>query len=151
MMNFRPLAEAVLLHFQEQTERYETILTLSKQQLDPIRIRDSTMLMALLSQKQRVIHDIDQAEARMKDSVAQWQDNRESIPESLRAPVLEAYEALCATLKAVINCEEESRGALSRSQQDKQQEIIKLQKGKQLHKAYGATPPLKSRFTDKKK
>ena len=149
MSDIAAIAERLRTHFTAQEQRYRSILELADAQLAAIRDRDSSRLMPLLARKQDIIRQIDEADRAAAADRQAWEAGRETAIAPVRDRLAESFNRLTTTMREVIAVEDESRSTLTRGQDSAKDEILRIQKGKQMHKAYGAGIPLKSRFTDK--
>jgi len=134
----------------EQTGIFVSLLELARRQGALIAANNDAELLRVLAEKQKLI---ERHQAIQKDAEiwhGRWETARDGLSAAARRPVEEAWEALRAAMGEVVKVEEEARTALSASQQATGEDLNRVQRGKQVHKAYGAPPPPPpSRFHDK--
>jgi len=134
----------------EQTGICASLLELSRKQGALIAANDGDELLRVLSEKQRLIERHQEIQKDAEVWRERWETERERLPESERRPVEEAWEALRSAMGEVVKVEEEARSALQESQNATGEDLNRVQKGKQVHRAYGAPPPPgAARFHDK--
>ncbi|MBN1257043.1 MAG: flagellar export chaperone FlgN [Planctomycetes bacterium] len=135
-----------------QGEKYEQVLALSQKQADFIAQKDTAELLAILSQKQVLMGELAKVSEASGDLLQRWEACKGTLSEAERAPVETAHEQVKAILGKILEIEESGREALLSGSSEKSKRITKIQKGKQMLKAYGANKPASGgRFTDKTK
>ncbi len=135
----------------EQLIQYQAVLDLSRQQNQAIAAGDTAGLMAILARKQQHIGEIDRLGTRAGPLRERWEERRESLPPERRRPVEEAVRQLREVLAQIVALEDQGQNSLRSGQQQTGQQIVKLQQGKALHKAYGGGKqlPPSARFQDR--
>lgn len=138
--------------FRAQLACYETVLALAREQKTLIASGETEGLMDILARKQRLIADIEGMQVMIRPSKILWDEQGETWPESLRAPVEAVVQDLRRVLGEIVALEDAVREELGDATQRTGQKITQMQKGKAMHKAYGgsAKPPVsKPHFKDR--
>jgi uncharacterized protein involved in exopolysaccharide biosynthesis len=137
---------------EEQAVRYREVLSLSQEQLRLVEQNQAPELMEVLSRKQAIIQVLDDASEQAAPLLARWEEGRNQASETLRSGVREAHEQLTSVMAEVIALEDQAKSIISQGRGTTGKQMLNLQKGKQMLRAYGATPPPgDARFTDKRK
>ncbi|MBN2712295.1 MAG: flagellar export chaperone FlgN [Planctomycetes bacterium] len=137
---------------EKQLAIYGSVLDLSRSQRQLIDSGDTSDLMQLLSEKQKLIAEIESVSAVIAPLQNACEGAGDSIPGEVRERIENALAGLRATLAEIVALEDEGQGSLNVQKQGAGGKLAHLQKGKMMHKAYGGNtkkiPPI-ARFKDK--
>lgn len=148
MDNSQEILQAMETFLNDQVERYTIILEMSRKQAECIKSNDTTGLMRTLSQKQEAIRKVEKISSDSSHILKSWEGVRENIAPSAKEGLEKKHEELKGILAEIMQLEESGREALSNKMGDTGKTITKMQKGKQMLKAYGANVPRKSNYKD---
>lgn len=133
-----------------ELEAYGEVLDLCRRQQALIEAKDANGLMTLLAEKQRRIEAITALEAEAKPLRETWDREHDGWPAAVREPVEACVARLRETLAAIVALEDEAKQEVETGQGAASDKLKQIQKGKLMHKAYGA-PKVKpqARFQDR--
>ncbi|MHC4870241.1 MAG: flagellar export chaperone FlgN [Planctomycetota bacterium] len=146
--NSQNILEKMAAFLDSQTERYREILEMSKKQSECIKANDTASLMKVLTAKQDAIRGVDESSKEAEAVLAEWDRVRDNFSSAEKSELEKKHEELKGILAEVMDLEEDGRTSLSNKMGDTGSKITKMQKGKQMLKAYGANMPKKSNYTD---
>lgn len=144
----KQIIEKMAAFLDSQIERYSQILEMSRKQTEFIDENDTQSLLKILNEKQDAIRKVDEASKQAEGLLAEWDSVRDNFSSEEKAGLEKKHEKLKNILSEVMANEESGRSNLSSKMGDTGQKITKMQKGKQMLKAYGANLPKKSNYTD---
>ena len=107
--------------------------------------------MSLLSEKQKVIQEIESLGREVQPLRAAWEQEKDGLSAEARRSVEQAVTDLRETLEEIVALEDQGQGALGQARDSTGESLTKLQKGRALHRAYGGgkKPPPPAHFKDR--
>jgi small-conductance mechanosensitive channel len=143
--------EGMKAFLSKQVSSYEAVLALCNEQVECAKRGDTKALMGVLSKKQRFITDVEQLKRDSSAMLDEWALKRNTFSVEEKYPLEKLHSRLKELLGEIMQIEESSKDSLSDSMNQNSSQVVNMQRGKQMLKAYGAPAPSASRFTDKKK
>ncbi len=131
-----------------QLESYRDILNLSNAQIELIDTNNTAELMKVLAKKQETIRVVDRISKDAEGVRVEWENIRQEFNDNEKTRLESVHNELKEILSEIMALEENGRAHLSHKMGDAGGKITKMQKGKQMLKAYGAGVPKKSNYTD---
>lgn len=135
---------------ERQSAIYEQMLEVSRRQkaLGIDQLGESLEL--LLSEKVRLMEEIEAIEERISEKKKQWAEFRDSLSEEQRSRVSKSLERMAEILKTLISVEDENRGLLEKSKESVASGLRQIAGGRKLRNTYECRTVEDSKFIDTK-
>lgn len=135
---------------ERETELYRQILSLTEKQPALIAANEIEKLCVLLQDKQIVVKQVEELNnGDLGLLKKEWDVVAEMVPEPTRQAVGKAFAGLRELLAKIISLDDHDRQAIQAMSRQTADALLRIQKGKQMGKAYKIQKPNDSRFTDK--
>ncbi|MBI4569699.1 MAG: hypothetical protein HY719_15005 [Planctomycetes bacterium] len=129
---------------------YREMLAINTRQAEHTADADQETLFRILADKNRVMGEVAEVDKTTTPHFAEWERDRERHDPAVRDLVTSIRDETGAILAEVIALEDSNRQALESRRQTKVDEMRKVDRSRQVHRAYGQAqqPPDRTRYYD---
>lgn len=145
----RPGAGGLVALVREQIGLYERLEEMSLRQHELVEREDTDALLAVLSERQRLIEDISAVASRMTPFRAGWDDHVGALAEGDRRSLREGLDSLASMMSRIADRDESDRRTMEARRQRVQDQIAGVKRGGSAVKSYAQAPARGPRFQDR--
>ena len=127
--------------FRQEAELYRSMLELCRAQSSCIAANDQSRLMSLLSEKQRILRQVEDANTAAAPLLKIWHGGKADLPAEDRQGVEGAFAELKAALSEVVAVEEECQRQVAQRKSGQSDAISNIHNARSMARAYGSRPP----------